>query len=122
MLCSPPGVRVIPGVGDGHGWYPCKPVSGLMSAGDHEAGELAPPSSGAPFPSVESQWAPSPTTKTSVALKEKEVTMQEVPLLTGPSEAIADPLGSCQLQAVLQGGPPIPCHIPQLTLTSGSFK
>ena len=32
------------------------------------------------------------------------------------------PLGSSQLLEALPGGPPIPCHIPQLTLSTGYFK
>ena len=42
-----------------------------------------------------------PTTTTSVAPREREVTSQKAPLPMGPSEAIAGPLRSSQLLAVL---------------------
>ena len=64
----------------------------------------------------------SPITTTSVAPKEEEVTIQEVPFPAGPSEAIAGLLGTCQLPVVLWGEPPIPCHVPQCTLPTRSFK
>ena len=53
MLCSLPGLRGTPGAGVGHGWYPCEPVSRPHDCCIHEAGKSAPPSSGAPSPSVE---------------------------------------------------------------------
>ena len=62
-----------------------------------------------------------PTTTTSVALREEEVTSEEVHLPMGSSEAITGPLRSSQLPVALQG-PPICCHIPQLTLFARSFK
>ena len=105
----------------------------LMSAGVHKAGEPD-PLSGAPSPSVEGWWAPSlleqapkracyaPTTITSVAPKEEKVTLQEVPLPSGPSDVIAGPSGISTFQMALQRGPLVPCHIPQVALPARSFK
>ena len=96
--------------------------------------ESFPPSSGAPSPMIEGPWAPFPsgqalkrayhttTTTTSVAPKEDEATLQEMSLPSGPSEVIAGPSGTSMLLTVLQGGPPIPCYIPQLALAARSFK
>ena len=39
-----------------------------------------------------------------------------------PSEVIAGPMGSSQLLAVLQGGPLVPCHVPQLVNLKGPGK
>ena len=88
-----------------------------------------------PLPhSVEGKWASSPldqapkrahhapTTIILLAPKEEEVTLQEVPLPSGHSEAIAGPLGSSMLPMVLQRGPPVPYHVPQLALSARSFK
>ena len=105
------------------GGTPLSQLVNLLSARVHEASESAPPSSGAPSPSVEGQWAPShlgpapkracciPTTTTSVASKEDDVTMQEVPLPTDPSKAIAGPSQSSLLLAALQG------DLPSLTIS-----
>ena len=132
-ICNPPGMRGIPGARVGHGGYPPSQVVDFMSAGVHKAGESALPSSGAPSPSVDGWWAPSPfgqapkrahnahTTTASVAPKEEEVTLQEVPLPLSPSQAIVGPLGISMLPAALQRGPLVPCHIPQLALPATSF-
>ena len=96
----------------------------LVSARVHEAGGLAPPSPSAPSPTVEGQQVPSPfgpvlerahhapTTTTSGALREEEVTSQEEPLPMGSSEAIAGPYGSSQLPTMLQESHPVLCCIP----------
>ena len=48
--------------------------------------------------------------------------MQEVPIPTDPSKAIAGPLGSPHASGSAAGGPQNPCYIPQLTLPTRSFK
>ena len=50
------------------------------------------------------------------------MTLQEVPLPSGPSQAIAGHLGILMLPMALQRGPTIPCHVPQLALYARSFK
>ena len=93
-----------------------------------------PPPSCAPSPSMEGWWVLSPleqapksahhnpTTTMSVAPKEEEeVTSQKVLLLSGPSEAIAGPLGISMLPMVLQRGHLVPCCIHQLALPTRSF-
>ena len=99
---------------------PASQLADLVSAGVKKAGELAPPSSRAPSNSVEGKWAPSPlgqdqkkahhtpTITTLVALKEKKATSQEMHLPSGPSEAIAGPLGTSTLLTALQRRPPSP--------------
>ena len=104
----------------------------LMTARVHKTSKSAPLSSGASFPHLEGQQAPSPsgpalkkaphTPITTILLAPKrEATMQEVPLPLAP-EAIAGPLGTSMLPMVLQGRLPISCHIPPLALPVRSFK
>ena len=87
-------------------------VVDLVSAVVHRAIGLAPSSPGAPSPSVEGQWTPSPLgpspkrahcalTTTISAVTMEEVMLQEVPLPTGSFEAISGPLESSQLLMVL---------------------
>ena len=106
----------------------------FMAAGVHGANELAPPSSGAPSPSVEGWQAPtpleqnlkrahhSPTTKVLVAPKDDELTLQVVPLPSDPHEAIAGHSGSSTLMTALQRGPIVPCLISQLASPAKPFK
>ena len=75
--------------------------------------------------SISSPSSPSPhhmpTTTTLVVPKEEEATKQEVPLPTGPYEAITGPPGPSAPSGVV-GGPPISYHIPQVTCPTRSFK
>ena len=112
---------------------PVSQLVDLVSAGVHKVSGPVPPSPSASSSTVEGQWAPypsghpkrahhAPTTSTCGAPREQKVPSQEVPLLTGPPEAITGSSGSSQLLSELQGSPPVPCHIPQLTLPAGYFK
>ena len=133
MLHSPPGVRGTPGAWDGDGRYPCELVSGSGVARIHKTGRLAPPSPRTPSPNVEANrhspffgpalkrthHAPNYCHIWSTKGGEGDITGGSLP--PGPSETIAGPLGNSQLLMVLQGGPLVPCHIPQLILHAGSF-
>ena len=57
----------------------------------------------------------------SASPKEDEMTLQVVPLPSGPAKAIAGPLGSSTLPMELQKELPVPCHIPELVLPAKAF-
>ena len=113
---------------------PTSQLVDLIAARVHGANESIPPPCRASSPRVEGKQAPSPskqapkrahhtpTTTTSVASKEDEATLQEAPLPSGPYESITGSSGSSMLPTVLQRGPPVPCHVPQLALPARSFK
>ena len=100
-VCSPPGARGISGAGVGHGQYPCKPVNGPCVCWGPQSWWVCSSSFQGPFLScgelIDSlcfgagpkRAHHTPTTTTLVALKDKEMTLQQVPLPSGPSEAIA---------------------------------
>ena len=104
MLCSPPGVRGTPGTGGGHAWWvPCAPVNRPGIRWGPKYWWVGSSFHWDPFPSVDSQWAPSllspapkrachlPTTTMSVALREEKATLQEPPLQWGPLRPLMAP-------------------------------
>ena len=102
MLCSSPGARGRPGAGVG---TPASYLVDLITAGVHNASELAPLSSralplvweliGSCFFEPCPKKSPSHLQLHNVSgPKEEEATTQEVPFPMDPSEAISGPLGS----------------------------
>ena len=105
----------------------------LMAAMVQRANELAPPSSSAPFPNVERQWAPvlwsrpwreaiTQSTTMLVAPKEDEPTLQVAPLPSDLLDAIDGSLGSSTLPIGLQKVPLVPCCITELALPAMAFS
>ena len=104
----------------------------LISARVHKAGKLAPPSSGAPSPSVESWQAPSPLGPAPESLMHLHHYNVSGPKGGGgdstggvPShESLCGhwwPLRKLSASGGTTGGPSIPCHIPQIIHPDGSF-
>ena len=133
MLCTPCGVRGIPGAGVGHGGHLCEPVSGphvcwgpwswrvgtsFLWGSFSPCGVLT----GSPL-----HWA----------LPQRECIMPPPPQCQLPWRRRWQcrrspshrplwghcwPLGKLSASSGTAGRPPIPCGIPQLTLPAGSFK
>ena len=107
---------------------PASQLVDLMAAGVHRNNESVPPSSGAPplvcrdgglpllWSRPQKRVHHPHTATTSVVSKEDKATLQEVPLPSGPSKAIAGYSGSSKLKTALQRGSLIPCRVPQLEL------